>query len=181
MERQRCEEPEKSREEKREDQRRERARRKKMQVREKVNRWRLVVFLPLICGFGRSKSKPLKAAGAEPSGQMRDEKLHTRAAGNTFPSQNVKIITYWDLIWTFRCRFARQAPGIMHLVKSEQNVCGNFNNSYHYTTLPYPTLRYKYNYTTTNCIATTTAPTTATTTRTTTLLHHTTLHYTTLH
>ena len=24
--------------------------------------------------------------------------------------------------WTFRCRFAWQAPGIVHLVKSEQNV-----------------------------------------------------------
>ena len=117
-----------------------------MQVREEVNKWRLVVFLPLICGFGRSKSKPPKAAGAEPYGQMRNEKLHTVAARNTCPSQNVKIITCWDRFGTFKCRFARQAPGIMHLVKSEQNVCGNFNNSYHYTTLAYPTLRYKHNY-----------------------------------
>ena len=31
---------------------------------------------PMICGPGGSKSRLAKAAGAEPSGQMRDEKLH---------------------------------------------------------------------------------------------------------
>ena len=31
---------------------------------------------PMICGSGGSKSRLAKAAGAEPSGQMRDEKLH---------------------------------------------------------------------------------------------------------
>ena len=30
----------------------------------------------MICGSGGSKSRLAKAAGAEPSGQMRDEKLH---------------------------------------------------------------------------------------------------------
>ena len=30
---------------------------------------------PMICGSGRSKSRLAKAAGAEPSGQMRDEKF----------------------------------------------------------------------------------------------------------
>ena len=59
---------EKRREEKKkEDQGRERVRRKKMQVREK-------------------KSRLAKAAGAEPSVQMRDEKLHV-AAWSTFRSQ----------------------------------------------------------------------------------------------
>ena len=33
-----------------------------------------------ICGSGGSKSRPSKAAGAEPSGQMRDEKLHAAVA-----------------------------------------------------------------------------------------------------
>ena len=41
--------------------------------------------------------------------------------------------------WAFRCRFAWQAQGIvhLHLAKSEQNVmvCGSFNCSHHYTTL----------------------------------------------
>ena len=31
---------------------------------------------PMICGSGGSKSRLAKAAGAEPAGQMRDEKLH---------------------------------------------------------------------------------------------------------
>ena len=38
----------------------------------------------------------VKAAGAEPSGQMRDEKLHAVVARSTFPSQNVQNTTCWD-------------------------------------------------------------------------------------
>ena len=44
----------------------------------------------MICGSGGSKSRLAKAAGAEPSGQMRDEKVHTVVARSTFPSQNVQ-------------------------------------------------------------------------------------------
>ena len=44
---------------------------------------------PMICGSGGSKSRLAKAAGAEPVGQMRDEKLHAAVARSTFPSQNV--------------------------------------------------------------------------------------------
>ena len=39
---------------------------------------------PIICGSGGSKSRLAKAAGAEPSGQMRDEKLHDVVARSTF-------------------------------------------------------------------------------------------------
>ena len=35
---------------------------------------------PMICGSGGSKSRLAKAAGAEPAGEMRDEKLHATAA-----------------------------------------------------------------------------------------------------
>ena len=85
---QRWEESEKRREEKKnEDQRRERVRRKKMQAREKVAKPQNTVFFPVICGSGGSKSMLAKAAGAEPSGQMRDEKLHAVVARSTFPSQ----------------------------------------------------------------------------------------------
>ena len=35
---------------------------------------------PMICGSGGSKSRLAKAAGAEPSGHMRDEKLHAVVA-----------------------------------------------------------------------------------------------------
>ena len=55
--------------------RRERARREtKMQMREKVGKSRNTVFFhvfPMIVGSGRSKNRLAKAAGAEPSGQMR--------------------------------------------------------------------------------------------------------------
>ena len=44
----------------------------------------------MICGSGGSKSRLAKAVGAEPAGQMRDEKLHAVVARSTFPSQNVQ-------------------------------------------------------------------------------------------
>ena len=44
----------------------------------------------MICGSGESKSRLAKAAGAEPAGRMRDEKLHAVVARSTFPSQNVQ-------------------------------------------------------------------------------------------
>ena len=44
---------------------------------------------PMICGSGGSKSRLAKAAGAEPAGQMRNEKLHVVVVRSTFPSQNV--------------------------------------------------------------------------------------------
>ena len=42
---------------------------------------------PMICGSGGLESNLAKAAGAEPAGQMRDEKLHAVVARSTFPSQ----------------------------------------------------------------------------------------------
>ena len=48
-----------------------------MQVREKVGKSRNTVF-PMICGSEASKSRLAKAAGAEPAGQMRDEKSARR-------------------------------------------------------------------------------------------------------
>ena len=43
---------------------------------------------PMICCTGGSKSNLAKAAGAEPAGQMRDEKVLSVVARSTFPSQN---------------------------------------------------------------------------------------------
>ena len=39
---------------------------------------------PMFCGSGGSKSRLAKAAGAETSGQMRQEKLHAVVARSTF-------------------------------------------------------------------------------------------------
>ena len=62
----------------------EKVRREKMQVREKVGKSRNTVFFPVFCGSGGSKSRLAKAAGAETSGQMRNEKLHAVVARSTF-------------------------------------------------------------------------------------------------
>jgi len=69
---------------KREEKRRERGRRKKMQAREKVEKSRNTVFFQCV---GASKSRLAKAVGAEPSGQMGDEKLHAVVARTAFRSQ----------------------------------------------------------------------------------------------
>ena len=58
-----------------------------MQVREKVGKSRFPVFFSMIWGSGGSKSNLAKAAGGEPAGQMRAEKVHTAVARSTFPSQ----------------------------------------------------------------------------------------------
>ena len=46
----------------------------------------------MIWGSGGSKSRLAKAAGAEPAGQRRDEKLHAVVARSTFPSQKCKTL-----------------------------------------------------------------------------------------
>ena len=70
---------------KKEDQRREResVRTKKIPKREKVEKSRNTVFFPMFCGSGGSKSRLAKAAGAEPSGRVREEKLHAIVARST--------------------------------------------------------------------------------------------------
>ena len=45
---------------------------------------------PMIFGSGGSNSRLAKAAGAEPAGQMRDEKLHAVVARSTFASEKAK-------------------------------------------------------------------------------------------
>ena len=58
---------------------------------------------PMICGSGGSKSRLAKAAGAEPAGEMRDEKLHAVVARSTFRSQNGQNTRGADHFWTLRC------------------------------------------------------------------------------
>ena len=99
-------------------------------------------------------------------------------ARSTFPIQKcAKAPHIWDHFWTFRCRFAWQAQGIVHLVKSKQNVAkregfdSSFKYNHQHPTLHYTTLR--------------SAPLHYTSLHYTpvyyTTLHHTPLHYTTLH
>ena len=50
----------------------------------------------------RVESRLAKAAGAEPSGQMRDEKLHAVVARSTFRSQNAQNTSCSDHFWKLR-------------------------------------------------------------------------------
>ena len=73
----------------------------------------------MICGSGGSKSRLAKAAGAEPAGQMRDEKLHAVVARSTFPSQNVQNTPFSDHFWKLRCRKSARRCGAKHISKSK--------------------------------------------------------------
>ena len=73
----------------------------------------------MICGSGGSKSRLAKAAGAEPAGQMRDEKLHAVVARSTFASQNVQNTSAPDHFWKFRCRKSARRCGAKHISKSK--------------------------------------------------------------
>ena len=90
-----------------------------MQVREKVGKSRNTVFFPMICGSGGSKSRLAKAAGAEPAGQMRVEKLHAVVVRSTFPSQNVQSTPAPEHFWKLRCRKSARCCGAKHSSKSK--------------------------------------------------------------
>ena len=74
---------------------------------------------PMICGSGGSKSRLAKAAGAEPAGQRRDEKLHAVVARNTFPSENVQSAPFSDHFWKLRRRKSARRCGAKHISKSK--------------------------------------------------------------
>ena len=74
---------------------------------------------PMIWGSGGSKSRLAKAAGAEPAGQMRDEKLHAVVARSTFPSENVQNTPFSDHFWKLRCRKSARRCGAKHILKSK--------------------------------------------------------------
>ena len=74
---------------------------------------------PMICGSGGSKSRLAKAAGAEPSGQMRDEKLHAVVARSTFRSQNVQSTPGPDYFWKLRCWKSARRCGAKQISKSK--------------------------------------------------------------
>ena len=73
----------------------------------------------MIWGSGGPKSRLAKAAGAEPAGQMRDEKLHAVVARSTCPSQNVQNTPGPDHFWKLRCRKSARRCGVKHISKSK--------------------------------------------------------------
>ena len=90
-----------------------------MQMHEKVGKSRNTCVFPMICGSGGSKSRLAKAAGAEPAGQMSDEKLHAVVARSTFRSQNVQNTSASDHFWKLRCRKSARRCGAKHISKSK--------------------------------------------------------------
>ena len=122
-------------EKKREDQRRERVRRKKMQMRAR-NGIKVAIrcVFPMMCGFGVSKSRLAKAAGAESSGQMGDEQLQAVVTRSTFPSQNVQSTRcsehFWKLRWWKKCMPLWREGHFqvkMHKTRNSQTTLGNWD------------------------------------------------------
>ena len=74
---------------------------------------------PMICGSAGSNSRLPKVAVSEPSGQMRDEKLHAVVARSTFPSQNVQNTSCSDHFWKLRCPKSARRCGAKHISKSK--------------------------------------------------------------
>ena len=74
---------------------------------------------PMIWGSRRSKGNLAKAAGAEPAGQRRDEKLHAVVARSTFRSQNVQTTPTSDHFWKLSCRKSARRCGAKRISKSK--------------------------------------------------------------
>ena len=56
----------------------------------------------MFCGSGGTNSRLAKAAGAEPAGQMKDEKLHAVVAQAHF-EVNMHKTPFSDHFWKLRC------------------------------------------------------------------------------
>ena len=70
-------------------------------------------------GTGGLKSRLAKAAGAEPAGQMRDEKLHAVVSRSTFPSQNVQNTPSSEHFLKLRGQKSARHCGAKHISKSK--------------------------------------------------------------
>ena len=94
MEKQRWEESQRREEAKREDQRREKGEKKEDAGARKGSKVAKHYVFPMICGSGGLKSRLAKAAGAEPAGQMRNEKLHAVVARSRSEPAYIHYIIY---------------------------------------------------------------------------------------
>ena len=75
---------------------------------------------PMICKSGRSKSRPLKAAGAERPGQMRNAKLRAAVARSAFSSQNAQNTPGSDHFWKLGCGKMARRCGAKYILKSKR-------------------------------------------------------------
>ena len=68
---------------------------------------------------GQSKSRPVKAAGAEVGAQRRNQKLHAAVAKNAFGSENVQNTLCSEHFLRFGCRKIARRSGEKRIWKSK--------------------------------------------------------------
>ena len=66
---------------------------------------------------GQSKSRAVKAAGAEVGAQRRSQKLHAAVAKSTLGSENAKKLTVSEHFLKMRCRKNARRCGEKHILK----------------------------------------------------------------
>ena len=175
MEKQRWEESEKRRAEERRSEKRKSEKKEDAGARKGSKVAKHSVF-PMICGSGGSKSTLAKAAGAEPFGQMRDEKLHTVVAAKHVWKSKCAKHTMFEVemskkctpLWRkahFQVKSAKKSRaqstfGLSDVVSygRRKGLCtlskvsktwgfrGSFSYNHHYITLRYTPLHYNYRY-----------------------------------
>ena len=104
---------------KKEDQRRERPKKEDPDARKGRKVAKHCVF-SMFCGSGGSKSRLAKAAGAEISGQLGDQKLHAVEARSTFRSQNGKNIAASEHFWKLSARKSARCCGAKQMSKPKR-------------------------------------------------------------
>ena len=75
--------------------------------------------IPMVCGSGGSKSRLAKVAGAEPSGQMRSEKLHAVVAPSTCRSKDAQNTPTLEHSWKLWCGKSARRCGAEHMWKEK--------------------------------------------------------------
>ena len=103
----------------RREQSQEKSQKRKDQKKEDAGVWkgRKVAkhcFFSMFYGSGGSKSRLAKAAGAETSGGMRNEKLHAVVARSRFWSEKVQNTWVSEHFWKLRCRKSARRCGAKH-------------------------------------------------------------------
>ena len=71
----------------------------------------------MIRASGESKSRLVKAAGAESCGQRRNQKLHAAVARSTFSSENAKKLRGSEHFLKLRCCKIARRCGEKHIFK----------------------------------------------------------------
>ena len=73
----------------------------------------------MIRASGESKSRLVKAAGAESCGQRRNQKLHAAVARSAFPTQNAKKLRGSEHFLKLRCSKIARRCGEKRILKSK--------------------------------------------------------------